>query len=349
MGELNEDDYNCKIPDLPAHIAVESTYSEEELKRIEIEEEKKLNRSLAKYGITRDEWEALNLYKGPLYFIPSTMLHRINLFNYKMPRYGEVFNNSECLEPDRIIDFYCKVYSAMCKFSRRNNKKLHIYRVDSDLFTEEMKKSGQTESILSFSKDLYRFNFAEGKNNVILLNGTVEKNTPYFDFSEFTGDLESEVLIPPFLKIDYGKDEKLVDGAYKEYNVKISKGKTHALTEEQKKAMKNAKQSILDSDIPSRYYFHWYNEVTRKPSAKGDDEESKKLQQEFEEWQDYLKKYLSLRFKEIENEIENPVIRLNDFMAWTVKRAETAGEQLRSIIPSLRSMFTQNHKEDHRR
>ena len=65
--------------------------------------------------------------------------------------------NQNFLKPESIIDSYCKVYSAMCKFGKRNNKNFHICRIDSGLFSNEMRDSGKTESLLSFSKDDYQW------------------------------------------------------------------------------------------------------------------------------------------------------------------------------------------------
>ena len=135
---------------------------------------------MGKYGITKEEWTEIDKYKGSEYFLPTTLLHKIDLFKYNVPRYGEVFNNTDWFYPEKAIDSYCKIYSAMCKFAKRYNKELHVNRVGSNLFYDEMKKTGQTQSMLSFSKGAYQFKFAADKNGVILSNGILERGYRFY-------------------------------------------------------------------------------------------------------------------------------------------------------------------------
>ena len=86
--------------------------------------------------------------------------------------------------------------------------------------------------------------------------------------------------------------------------------------------MKLLKQSIIDSRIPYEYYSHWYDTITHNPSAQGDDEKSVMLRQEFFKWQENLKKYLQLRFREIENEIDYPKLKPTDFLTWGIERGK---------------------------
>ena len=344
--QLEIDDNSALIPDLPSYFPLEHVDKDWEKK---IEKAKKvLYKKLAKYGITKDEWEEIDKYKGSAYFLPTTMLHKVDLYQYNMPRYGGVYDNPDFLEPETIIDSYCKVYSAMCKFGKRNNKDLHICRIDSDLFSDEMRESGQTESLLSFSKESYKFDFAEGKNSLIFLNGILEKGIPCIDITEFTGDPESEVLLPPFLNIDYYDTEELLDGAYPIYNVCISKNNPNILTDEEKENMELLKKSIIDSRIPHEYYTHWYDTITHNPLAQGYDEKSVMLRQEFFKWQENLKKYLQLRFREIENEIDYPKLKPTDFLTWGIERGKQGVEDLKTKMQQVNNLFKEvdNSKEN---
>lgn len=344
-AQLEIDD-SVSIPDLPSFLPLEDVDKNWE-KKME-KAQKVLYKKLAKYGITKDEWEEIDKYKGSAYFLPTSMLHKIDLYQYNMPRYGGVYDNLGFLEPKTIIDSYCKVYSAMCKFGKRNNKDLHICRIDSDLFSDEMKESGQTESLLSFSKESYKFDFAEGKNNLIFLNGVLEKGIPCIDFTEFTEDLESEVLLPPFLNIDYYDTEGLIQGAYPIYNVCISRNNSSILTDEENKNMELLKQSIIDSRIPYEYYSHWYDTITHNPSAQGDDEKSVMLRQEFFKWQENLKKYLQLRFREIENEIDYPKLKPTDFLTWGIERGKQGIEDFKTKMQQVSNLVKEVNfpKED---
>ena len=344
--QLEIDSNTCFIPSTPSIIAIE--YDKKSAEKQRRKQEKFLQKNLAKYGITKDEWEEIDKYKGSAYFLPTTMLHKVDLYQYNMPRYGGVYDNPDFLEPETIIDSYCKVYSAMCKFGKRNNKDLHICRIDSDLFSDEMRESGQTESLLSFSKESYKFDFAEGKNSLIFLNGILEKGIPCIDITEFTGDPESEVLLPPFLNIDYYDTEELLDGAYPIYNVYISKNNPNLLTDEERENMVFLKQSILNSRIPYEYYTHWYYTITHNPSAQGDDEKSVMLRQEFFKWQENLKKYLQLRFREIENEIDYPKLKPIDFLTWGIERGKQGVEDFKTKMQQVNNLFKEvnNSKED---
>lgn len=303
-----------------------------------------LYKKLAKYGITKEEWKELNQYKGSGYFLPTTMLHKIDLYKYNMPSYGGVYDNLDFLEPEKIIDSYCKTYSAMCKFAKRNNKELHICRIDSDLFSDEMRESGKTESLLSFSKESYKFDFAKGKNNLIFINGILEKGIPCIDFTEFIGDMESEVLLPPFLNIDYYDTEKLIYDTYPIYNVGISKNNPSLLTDEEKENTETLKQSIIGSKIPHEYYTHWYDTITHNPSAQGNDERSIILRQEFFKWQENLKKYLELRFREIENEIDYPKLKSTEFLTWGIERGKQGFKDFKTKIQQVNNLFKEADK-----
>lgn len=132
------------VPDTPSMFHVGSDENRDEIEAKQRKKEEILYRQLGKYGITKEEWAEIDKYKGSEYFLPTTLLHRIDLFKYNVPRYGEVFNNTDWLSPEKAIDSYCKIYSAMCKFAKRYNKELHVNRVESNLFYDEMKKANSS-------------------------------------------------------------------------------------------------------------------------------------------------------------------------------------------------------------
>ena len=64
--QLEIDDNSALIPDLPSYFPLEHIDKDWEKK---IEKAKKvLYKKLAKYGITKDEWEEIDKYKGSAYF-----------------------------------------------------------------------------------------------------------------------------------------------------------------------------------------------------------------------------------------------------------------------------------------
>lgn len=337
---IGDDDFTA--PDTPSIFYVGSDENAAELEAKQRKKEEILYRQLKKYGITKEEWAEIDKYKGSEYFLPTTLLHRIDLFKYNVPRYGDVFNNTDWLSPEKAIDSYCKIYSAMCKFAKRYNKNLYVNRVGSNLFYDEMKKTGQTQSMLSFSKGAYQFKFAADKNGVILSNGILERGTPCIDFTELIGeDGEEEVLLPPFLDISYGDNETLVYDAYPEYNVHISQNNGQKLSDEERGKMELLRQSIINSNVPYEYYMNWYNNMRSNPIHQGNDEESVRLRQEFFKWQDEFKEYLQLRFREIENEINYPQIKPTDFLSWGIQRGQTGTEKFKAVMQQVGDFFKQ--------
>lgn len=337
---IGDDDFTT--PDTPSIFYVGSDENTAELEAKQRKKEEFLYRQLKKYGITKEEWAEIDKYKSSEYFLPTTLLHRIDLFKYNVPRYGDVFNNTDWLSPEKAIDSYCKIYSAMCKFAKRYNEELYVNRVGSNLFYDEMKKTGQTQSMLSFSKGAYQFKFAADKNGVILSNGILERGTPCIDFTELIGeDGEEEVLLPPFLDINYGDNETLVYDAYPEYNVHISQNNSQKLSDEERGKMELLRQSITNSNIPYEYYMNWYKNMRSNPSHQGNDEESVRLRQEFFKWQDKFKEYLQLRFREIENEINYPQLKPTDFLSWGIQRGRTGVERFKGVMQQVGDFFKQ--------
>lgn len=344
--QTETESFTCSIPPTPSIIHPE--YDEKANTKEMKEKEKFLKKNLAKYGITDEEWSELEKYTGSEYFIPTTLLHRIDLFQYNNPRYGGT-NLSILSEPEELIELYCRMYSAMCKFAKRNNKELHINRVDSDMFSDEMKKSGRTESLLSFSQGEYKFDFTEGKEDILFMKGVLEKGTPCIDLSALRGeDGEKEVLLPPFLTIHYDNKSTIYD-SYTEYDVHISQSKCSKLSDKEKEKMQILKQSIIKSDIPFNYYNHWRQTIKYNPHALGNDEKSMMLKQEFFKWQDDFKEYLQLKFREIQYAIEYPQLKSTDFLTWGIARGQKDIGSFRNKIQQagdfIRSIFRRNERD----
>lgn len=344
---IGDNDFTApNIPNMPSTIQVESDENRDEIEAKQRKKEEFLYRQLRKYGITKEEWAEIDKYKGSKYFLPTTLLHRIDVFKYNVPGYGGVFDNTDWFSPEKAIDSYCKIYSAMCKFAKRYNKELYVNRVGSNLFYDEMKKTGKTQSMLSFSKGAYQFKFAADKNGVILSNGILERGTPCIDFTELKGeDGEGEVLLPPFLDINYNNNKTLVYDVYPEYNVHISPNNVQKLSEEEREKMELLRQSVTDSNIPYEYYMNWYNKIRSILGHQGNDEESVRLRQEFFKWQDKFKEYLQFKFREIEYEINYPQIKPTDFLSWGIERGQTGTEEFKAVMKQVGDFFKQitNH------
>lgn len=117
------------------------------------------------------------------------------------------------LEIEKIIEVYCDMYRAMCKYVSEvtNDKKLFTYRTDRKISVEEMKK-GYTMSFTSTSRNDTPEEFLQRKVGLILLNFVFSQKIPHLDFhqilkGEYLFEEQDEVLLPPFLKIELEKME----------------------------------------------------------------------------------------------------------------------------------------------
>ena len=108
------------------------------------------------------------------------------------------------------------------------------------------------------------------------------------------------------------------------YRVNISANASRALTSEEKTYMQSLKQSIIGSSIPEKYYDSWENSRNSKDNDIYKDLYTDYImyKPEFIQWQKNLKKYLQLRFREIENEIYHPKLKPTDFLTWGIERGK---------------------------
>ena len=62
----------------------------------------------------------------------------------------------------------------------------------------------------------------------------------------------------------------------------------------------------------------------------------------------YDKKYLQLRFREIENEIDYPKLKPTDFLTWGIERGKQGVEDLKTKMQQVNNLFKEvnNSKED---
>lgn len=300
-----------------------------------------LMNNLLKYGITQDEWNEIERYKSTDYFVSNTLLHDIDIFKLNRPAYADTFN--ELLEPEKAVNFYCKIYSAMYKYGKMMSEEKQIYRVCSKEFYDEMKKSGQTESLLSFSSDGYHSDFFKDKNNPILIKGLLKKGIPCIDFKKLYGfDMEEEVLLPPYLGIEYNYNGFNNMRKCDEYIVNLEKKSDSSLLE--KSDMMRLRKSVINSTIPEDYYRNWYNITARAPYAKGDDKISIELRKKYIEWQKNFKKYLKYRFKEIEYEIDlNEYHKSDNDWMYMLKKGDVLGNNGISFQISSDLMKYQNY------
>ncbi len=312
--ELLEDPAEDEVvlPPLPSQIIVGDDFTEEQRRLYNEKKQRYLDSKLKQYSITPEEWQEVMAYKGSGYFIPSSVLRDIDLFELHMPSYGGAMERIRLLEnPKELLDSYCKMYSAMCKFGKKNKRPTPIKRVDSGLFTNARVRSRETESFLSFTSNEdndYEFRFVDDKGDsgadAVFLDGELDAGLPCISFPEMIEETtgEAEVLIPPFLSIEYENEEGRVENYYPLYRVKISKKDN---TQVPILSPERTRQ-VLNSDIAYRYYLKWYNLRTNYTFNNYPDEEKEEyniLRDEFLTWQADFKNIMRIKFSSIEEQI----------------------------------------------
>ena len=144
-----------------------------------------------------------------------------------------------------------------------------------------------------------------GGADAVLLEGKIDAGLPCISFPEIGLDGEAEILIPPFLSIEYGKETGEKVSGYPVYHIEISKkdnAQIPTLSPERK-------LQVLNSDIAYRYYSKWYD--LRRSYSLGNypDEEKEEydhLRTEFLAWQTDFKNIVRTEFSDIEKRIHLP-------------------------------------------
>lgn len=123
-----------------------------------------------------------------------------------------IFKEKKKLKPvfierlDETLAIYTGVFSMMCLQKEKNISAVKVKRVDRQASLNAYQK-GFTGSFVACTKGAYDTEFAE-KNNVILLEVEIPKESPSVDFqqflsgNEYSNYIEQEVLLPPFLPLE---------------------------------------------------------------------------------------------------------------------------------------------------
>ena len=117
--------------------------------------------------------------------------------------------NPDILENmDELINVYCRLYSAACKYTycHETNDYLHTYRIDR-MNTLKFLNDGQMFSFMSTSLVSGEKPGLQDKDGILLLEIDVPSNIEYIDINDVLGDRskypkEKEILIAPFVLLD---------------------------------------------------------------------------------------------------------------------------------------------------
>ena len=116
-----------------------------------------------------------------------------------------------------VLNTYCNLYSAICKYTAANTKTetIHTYRDDRQYTYTCMKMQEKNNSFISSTlNNKKEENFFQNKKGLTFLEFIANKNVEYLDMNCVLGKLskypeEEEILFPPFLKVVYAEPKEM--------------------------------------------------------------------------------------------------------------------------------------------
>lgn len=216
---------------------------------------------------------------------------------------------------DELLEVYCRLYSAMCKYTRYYERESRRYTYRSDrMNTLEFLKHGQMYSFMSTQVENAVDPYFRDKAGILLLEIEASGDIEHVDVNAVLGEEskypgEQEILYAPFLLLDkVPLDMTDQEKAYRDMNGEAPKGKYLLRLKLSSVAAQciDANSAVLDelygkiTDIPSlsnakRIWESFMREEEPEPEA---------LDQ-YEEWKGKLQIYLRMRFAGIKWDIVN--------------------------------------------
>lgn len=331
-----DEEIRIKVDEENEFKQIEIEYTPEEIRKIEErkkQQEQTLRANLDKYGISQEEWEAVEKLKDSTYLTLNMLLHNFDPLNLNISSHNAAAQIEPIVlsNPESLLDDYNKIYSAMCKFSLRQNKDILVYRCGHQSYLKEIEESGQTESFLSYSTDGWHEEFARGKRSDLNYECcNISQNVPCIIFSEIYGeDVENELLVPPC------QDVEVINNSYdKEYGDHFSYTEMHhkypkALTEMEQEEMAQAKQKLIALADSAMEYLT----IARRKNngAHDSSQDITQAKKDYEEWHSYLKQYISLSYRQIELEA------IKEFDAINTSKLKELTEKTESKNPGILS------------
>ena len=166
---------------------------------------------------------------------------------------------------NELLDVYCNLYSAICKYTYLIKKRaVYTYRDDRRYTYLHMKTHKFNESFLSATlNEKKQMNLFQEKEDLTFFEFKVDQSIEYLDINEVLGEMskypdEREILFPPFMNLELKRmeltpDEKTMRGIrnkspYGKYLVvfKDSKISPTVLTEKIRDELTELRKMILD-------------------------------------------------------------------------------------------------------
>lgn len=207
---------------------------------------------------------------------------------------------------EEVIEVYCRLYSAMCKYTcyYEHEKQYHTYR-DDRMNTLEFLKYGQMLSFMSTRKNNDKNTDFHGKNGLLLLEVEAQGDMEHVDVNavlqgESIYPHENEILFAPFVLLDKEPLEMTEEEkSYKDINGEPPKAKyllhlrsssiTPCNDDINKKELEKLYAQIMDSDSVKTIGKVW--EIFM---AGNEPEET--IVKKYVDWKEKFQRYLRLRF-----------------------------------------------------
>lgn len=214
---------------------------------------------------------------------------------------------------DELIKVYCRLYSAMCKytFSRRHEESYYTYR-DDRMNTLEFLEHGQMYSFMSTKKKNVPNPDFHDKDGILLLEVEALGDIEHVDVNAVLGEEsvyphEQEVLFAPFVLLDKEPLELTeVEKSYKDIHEKPPGAKyllhlrlssvIPCRADKYEGQLKELYAKVMDSDCLNTVRQIWESFMNGK-------EPETDAAQRYVGWKEKLQVYLKLRFAGIKYEV----------------------------------------------
>lgn len=205
-----------------------------------------------------------------------------------------------------IVNLYCDIYTAMCKYIRGHKDTVYSKRIDRYDALNSFEYC-HTISFTSTSKNDYNPEFSN-KNGIILLEYEISPVTPHLDLfdvlqDEYLHESEHEILLPPFIPIEITTcrlNEK--DMFIRDMRGDIPKGKYKI------KTLPKSKNFFNSYDMKERYMEEVYDKDNLIMASDEIDIMNKERRnsnnlKHYIKWKENFINYMKCLFMDIENEI----------------------------------------------
>lgn len=225
-----------------------------------------------------------------------------------------------------LLNVYCNLYSAICKYTYQNDNRgdVYTYRDDRNYTYIHMKEHMQNESFISSSLNPEKKeNGFQNKEKLTFFEFEAGKDVEYLEMNEVLGELsgypeEEEILFPPFLKVRL-ENKQMTEAEQQLKGINYTKpiGKycvifekstivSKKMTEQMEKELEKVRNKILDPEAIKNAKEVW-------KEVKKNEIDAAKVEY-YIKWKKCLQSYILKCYETIKWSVLNDVNRKNYFL-----------------------------------